>query len=181
MLAHRVAGPRVERERASILLWRFHRRAGDDSVGHSLSLLTYAPREINERLCRLLKEDQTVMEMIEAQLLDKVECEGFAGDREHLVEATSDSRWSPSLQRAWPYYIMGVSEMWLRLLDEHARRLADGAQPRTLAQTGALYRNVHDSVTQAWRSEGEHAFLHHLSGLFGYEALTITEKKLHRF
>lgn len=119
--------------------------------------------------------------MIRAGVLDKVECEGFAADKERLVEATSDPRWSPALQRAWPHYIMGVSETWLQLIDEHTRALAQNAQPDTVAQTLALYQSVIKAVTQAWRGEGEHAFLHHLSGLFGYEAVSITERKLHRF
>lgn len=33
MLAHRVVGPVLQRERESIALWRFHRRAGDDAAG----------------------------------------------------------------------------------------------------------------------------------------------------
>lgn len=181
LLAHRVAGPAVARERESIVLWRFHRRAAGDAAGHSLSLLTYAPRATNDAICRALQEDRLVAEMTRAGLVEQVECEGFPPGKEHLVEATSDARWSVDLQRAWPYYIMGASEMWLRLIDEHARRLGESNTPRTLDEAAALYETINGGVTLAWRKEGEHAFLHHLNALFGYEEIEITEKRLRRF
>ena len=181
LLAHRVAAPALQRERKSIVLWRFHRRAADDAAGHSFSFLTYASREVNDALCRALQEDSLVEEMKRAGHIDEVECEGFPADKERLVEATSDIRWSLSLQRTWPYYIMGVSEMWLRLIDERARQLADSSPSHTLEQTAAIYETINRTVTLAWRKEGEHAFLHHLGALFGYEEIEITEKKLQRF
>ncbi|MBS1172694.1 MAG: hypothetical protein H6R12_1524 [Proteobacteria bacterium] len=181
LLAHRVAGPLVERERAAIGLWRFHRRAADDAAGHSLSLLTYASPALNASLCRTLRTDPLVIEMTQAGLLDRVECEGFAAERERLVEGSSDPRWSPELQRAWPYYIMGVSEMWLRLIDEHARAAAPQEEAPDLGRTVAFYRQVDQAVTRTWQKEGEHAFLHHLNALFGYQPIDLRGEEPRRF
>jgi hypothetical protein len=181
LLAHRIAGPALERERKSIVLWRFHRRANEDAAGHSFSVLSFAPRETNDALCRSLRTDGQTTAMIDAGLIDKVECEGFSPEREGRVEGTSDARWSPALQRAWPYFIMGVSETWLRLVDERARQSPETTPAVTLDQVAQRYEAINRAVTEGWRKEGEHAFLHHLNGLFGYEPIEITEKVLRRF
>jgi hypothetical protein len=143
--------------------------------------LTYAPRALNATLCGALSQDRLVAEMTKEGLVDKVECEGFPAGTEHLVEATSDPSWSPAIQRTWPYFIMGISEMWLRLVDEHARSLAASPPPATLAHVVAFYETVNRSVSLAWGTEGEHAFLHHLNAVFGYEPIRITERKAYRF
>jgi len=122
-----------------------------------------------------------VIEMTQAGLLDRVECEGFAAERERLVEGSSDPRWSPELQRAWPYYIMGVSEMWLRLIDEHARAAAPQEEAPDLGRTVAFYRQVDQAVTRTWQKEGEHAFLHHLNALFGYQPIDLRGEEPRRF
>lgn len=181
LLAHRVIGPLLAQERKSIALWRFHRRAADDAAGHSFSFLTYAPSASNETLCRSLKEDGLVQQGLRENILDKVECENFPADKAQLVEGSSDSRWSPAVQRAWPHYIMGVSEMWLRLIDGHLPPSAEIRQTGTLEQMTSRYETANRALTETWQHEGEHALLHHLSGIFGYEPLQITEKKLHRF
>lgn len=182
LVAHRIVAPALARERSAIVLWRFHRRAYADATGHSLSFITYAPRAHNAALCRALEADPLAADMIRDGLLDKVECEAFPASAERLVEGTSDSSWSPAVQRAWPYYIMGVSEMWLRLIDEHARQLAATSPPATtLGGTAAFYDSVNHALTQAWRVEGEHALLHHLNGLFGYEPIVITERRPYIF
>lgn len=179
LLAHRVAGPALAQERRSIELWRFHRRAADDAAGHSLSFLSYAAKETNTRICQTIEADPRVKEMIAAGLVDKVACEAFPEDRAFLVEASSDQRWPLAVQRSWPYYIMGVSEMWLRLIDENLP--PRNGQPETLEQSSASYETANRTVTETWQNDGEHALLHHLSGIFGYEEIRITEKKLHRF
>ena len=35
----------------------------------------------------------------------------------------------------------------------------------------AFYKKVEESVTEAWKREGRHAYLHHLNAIFGYEPL----------
>ena len=36
-----------------------------------------------------------------------------------------------------------------------------------------LYRNVNDSIDKIWIKDGQHAFLHHLNAIFGYEPVYI--------
>jgi hypothetical protein len=181
LLAHRVAAPALERERNALALWRFHRRAADDATGHAFSTLTFAAPAVNARLCRDIESDRLVAALIAGGVLERVECEGFGPEKGGLVEATSDPRWSPELQRSWPYFIMGASQTWLRLIDEYARQAlpAGGAQP--VDETLAVYEQVNRAVTRTWQQEGHHAFLHHLNALFGYAPIDVGEASPRRF
>jgi hypothetical protein len=181
LLAHRVIGPVLERNRASIALWRFHRRAARDGAGHSLSFLVYAPPARGEALCRGLREDPRVGALIRAGVLDKVACSSPPGKRAALVEGTSDPGWPSEIQRTWPWYIQGVSEMWLRLIDQLADPGGDRADPATVEDLVAHYRALHGELTGLWAEEGEHAFLHHLNALFAYEPLYLIERRPYRF
>jgi hypothetical protein len=181
LLAHRVVGPVMDRERATLRLWRFHRRAADDAAGHAFSTLTYAAPATNARICLSFQSDPLVTQMIRSGLLDRVECEGFGAEKGQMVEATSDPRWSPELQRSWPYFIMGASEAWLRLIDEHARRTLRAGEPVQLGQALDLYEGIDRAVTRTWQQEGRHAFLHHLNALFGYAPIDVGDPSPRRF
>jgi hypothetical protein len=87
------------------------------------------------------------------------------------IEATSDRRWSPELQRNWPSYIMGVSALWLGLINDVMANVP--AHDDNLATVLEQYRQAEAAVTAVWHREGQHALLHHLSAIFGYEPLMI--------
>ena len=38
------------------------------------------------------------------------------------------------------------------------------------------YRKVDEKITEKWRNEGQHALLHHLSAVFGYEPMLIKKE-----
>ena len=96
------------------------------------------------------------------------------------VGDTSDPNWSPVMQNTWPHYIMGVSRMWLGMIDQvsQEREIADSA---TLGQLLVHYEQVNDAFTHIWQQEGYHALLHHLNAIFGYEALVYWEKRWKSF
>ncbi len=50
------------------------------------------------------------------------------------IDDTSDPRWSPSIQRSWPYFIMGVSRTWLHLVAETAVQMGAEQQTSTLVE-----------------------------------------------
>ena len=93
------------------------------------------------------------------------------------LEDTSDRTWSLPIQKSWPFYIMGVSEMWLNLIREVAGQVPSGGPPSNLDDALGFYRQVNASIEQMWRDEGQHAFLHHLNAIFGYEPLMVREKR----
>ena len=90
------------------------------------------------------------------------------------MTSVSSHHWSPALQRNWPSYIMGVSTLWLGLIDDFIADVSTGDD-----DVFALleeYREVDSRITTVWRDEGQHAFLHHLSAVFGYEPLLIRKE-----
>jgi hypothetical protein len=74
---------------------------------------------------------------------------------------------------------MGVSQTWLSLIRQvTAEQPLDNTSPEALLD---YYRSVNDRVSALWRVHGQHAYLHHLNALFGYELLIIRETNLKRF
>jgi hypothetical protein len=79
------------------------------------------------------------------------------------------------MQRAWPYYIMGVSRLWLELVREYGQA---GNLPRS---PEARYAAINQKIDQLWRDEGGHALLHHLSAVFGYQEVAVVRRELRQF
>ncbi|MEE4111987.1 MAG: hypothetical protein V2I40_04180 [Desulfobacteraceae bacterium] len=96
------------------------------------------------------------------------------------VGDTSDPNWSPVMQKTWPYYIMGVSRMWLEMIDQISRENAMAADA-TVDELLKHYAQVNDAVNRIWQEEGYHALLHHLNAIYGYEALVYWEKRWKSF
>jgi hypothetical protein len=66
---------------------------------------------------------------------------------------------------------MGTSSLWLGLIDD-----AMQDYPESYTDIHLLlekYREVDGKISRTWRTEGQHALLHHLNAIFGYEPLQI--------
>ena len=95
------------------------------------------------------------------------------------IARSSDTTWPPEIRNSWPWFIMGVSQTWLSLIRQvTAEQPLDDTSPDALLD---YYRSVNDRVSALWRVHGQHAYLHHLNALFGYELLIIRETNLKRF
>ena len=95
------------------------------------------------------------------------------------IANSSDANWPAEIQASWPWYIMGVSQTWLSLIDQ-----VRAEQPLEETSGDALldyYGEVNARVTALWRDYGQHVYLHHLNALFGYAPLVIRETNLKRF
>jgi hypothetical protein len=174
LLAHAVVGPVLREHSKEISWWRFHRRAVRDKTGHQFSFLFYSTSSVSFRIMEALRESKILHRAVEAGIVEKVIFDDPTKPTRPQIEATSDDHWSPALQRNWPSYIMGVSALWLGLIDDF---MAD--VPAHNDDVSALlerYRQVDSKVTSLWRNEGQHAFLHHLSAVFGYEPLLIKKE-----
>ncbi len=66
---------------------------------------------------------------------------------------------------------MGASVMWLGLINQYID--ASGATDRDFDELVDDYDNVDEAIGEIWQSEGQHAFLHHLNALFGYEPMQL--------
>ena len=93
------------------------------------------------------------------------------------IEDTSDKNWPVSIQKAWPYYIMGVSQMWLELIVQIADNKMKTNSFASIREMEMFYRQIDETMTNLWQKQGRHAFMHHLNALFGYKPLIYYEKR----
>ena len=168
MLADLVVAPVIAANRAQLPLWRFHRRAGRDSAGHRFSFIYYTNLTTHLGIGESLTRSVAMNSLLNNQRVKRIDvsCRPESeSDRD--IAATSDPKWNPHLQRSWPYYIMGVSAHWLALIKEIKASLPKGESDIE------LYRNIESELTELWQGQGQHAYFHHLSAIFGYQPLII--------
>jgi hypothetical protein len=172
LLADAVIKPVLNTNRQQIRYWRFHRRAIRDDAGHQFSFLFYTDRDTAGRIYAALTGDKLTGKLIEKNILQKVVTDNLENNHQSGVQDTSDKNWSETLQIAWPAYIMGVSDMWLQLIGQNVGDYAPDADVDELLQR---FGKANDRITALWQKEGQHAFLHHLNAIFGYEPISINK------
>ena len=171
LLAHAVVSPVLMRHTTNIPFWRFHRRAARDNSGHQFSFLFYSKPEIASLVLTEIAENKLLVDAYDANLIDRVLIDDPNHPQLPNIEDTSDRNWSPDLQKNWPSFIMGTSSLWLGLIDD---ALPDSPDDSTDIHTLLeKYREANERITETWRSEGQHALLHHLNAIFGYKPLHI--------
>jgi hypothetical protein len=170
--------PVLNQNRNEILLWRFHRRAVRDQAGHQFSFIFYAPPETARRVFAELQSHVWLRELKDRGVVVRDAYDNTDVISRPNIEDTSDPHWPPAIQKSWPYYIQGVSEMWLGLIAEVASQASAETVPSNPDELFRLYGQVNDSIVRLWREEGQHAFLHHLNAIFGYEPLVIRQRFL---
>ena len=176
-LAHQVILPKLERYKEQIALWRFHRRAIRDGAGRQFSFIFYASPRTARHIFDALKTDPLVAYLKTEGVLDRdVYDDPIQITRPH-IEDTSDGNWSTAIQKTWPFYIMGASQMWLNLITEVAEKKLTDDRPASIAEIGAFYQQVDETITELWQKEGRHAFMHHLNALFEYQPLIYRENQ----
>lgn len=180
LLADQIFAPLIERLGPSFTLWRFHRRAAADETGHQFSFIFYADRDIAVRVSTAISASALLDSLRERNVVREIMLPGAQSSKGTDVAATSDPAWPEAVQRSWPYYIMGVSRSWLALI---AQVRASRPVLPSLVSEALLseYAAINGEVNALWRSYAQHAYLHHLSALFGYQPLLIEERRLIRF
>jgi hypothetical protein len=181
ILAHRVIAPVLYRYEDHISLWRFHRRAGRDQSGHRFSFIFYASPETAREIYKEIQSSELLVRMKEARIVQGENYDDTGTISRPLLEATSDRNWPSEIQKSWPFYIMGVSQMWLKLIDEVSPGVFRGEEPSSLSELQESYKRINGTIKEIWQKEGSHAFLHHLNALFGYEPLIVYERRLTNF
>jgi hypothetical protein len=179
LLADQVCAPALVDLGPQIGLWRFHRRAADDGVGHRFSLLIYTDPLTAEALYARVRELSLLQWLESDGRLDAVSFSRMERPDVPPIAVSSDAAWPPEIQASWPWFIMGVSQTWLSLIRQvTAQQPLDDPSPDALLD---YYRSVNNQVNILWRVYGQHAYLHHLNALFGYQTLVIQETNLKRF
>jgi hypothetical protein len=180
-IADKIIQPVFEPMMDKVRLWRFHRRAARDETGHRFSFIFYSKADTADDLITAIMSDPDLKVIDDAGLLRHVEFSDTQSNTQPNIEDTSDKAWSSAVQKTWPYYIEGVSKMWLGLIDEFVKN-EGGAKSHENAQDELnLYRKIESKIISVWRTEGNHAYLHHLNALFAYKETIIIERKLKQF
>jgi hypothetical protein len=181
LLAHRVAAPLLHTYRNEIALWRFHRRAARDSEGHQFSITFYSTPATAKKMFDTLRSDIVVRRMKRAGIVIQDiydECNRISAPR---IEDTSDGNWPPQIRKSWPFFIMGVCQMWLSLITEEAANMSHPPKSSSLPKLMQFYERVNETIKTLWREQGSHSLLHHLNAIFGYEPVLVREVNLRRF
>ena len=131
----------------------------------------YSSPEIASSVFSGIGQSEILKETVGANIVEKVVIDDPNASQSPNIEDASDQNWSPALQKNWPSFIMGVSSLWLGLIDEAMKDPSE-----TYADVNSLlerYREIDINVSNTWRTEGQHALLHHLNAVFGYDPLYI--------
>jgi hypothetical protein len=178
LLAQRVVSPLLSRFENDIKLWRFHRRAARDKAGHQFSFIFYATQGTAREVFAALQTETTLKALRTGGILIGDSYDDTSAITRPNIEDTSDRSWSLPVQKSWPYFIHGVSEMWLNLIAEVSGQVTEGKPPANIEEALDFFRQVNPIIERMWQEEGQHAFLHHLNAIFGYEPLVMRHKFL---
>ena len=176
-LAHQVILPKLEQFGQDIDLWRFHRRAARDSLGRQFSFIFYSSPRIAADIFAALQADPLIGYLKTEGVLERALYDDPARMTRPNIEDTSDENWPDAIQKTWPFYIMGASQMWLNLIADVAEKNLSGDPPAAMAEIKAFYQQVDQTLTRLWQQEGRHAFMHHLNALFEYQPLIYWDKQ----
>jgi len=167
LLGGEVIAPVFDRHFQDIMIWRIHRRAGDDSYGHVFSFIFYATPEGARRVYQDIAASTVLQQLRQTGEVTWVGFDDVSVIGKPAIGDTSDSHWDPAVQQTWPALAMGASRMWLDLVTLKA---ADHSEEADLVER---YRLVQNDINSLWANQGQHAMLHHLSAIFAYQPLLI--------
>jgi hypothetical protein len=172
LIVHQILQPVIVENQNDIALWRFHRRAANDGAGHRLAFIFYSTKAIAEKVFSQIAANKRIKELLENQVLEKFSTDDLSNNHRINIQDTSDRNWSMAIQKSWPYYIMGVSLLWLDLINQ-----AIAANPEhalmTIPEQLDYYAKIHEQLTYEWKKQGKHAYFHHINAIFAYEALEV--------
>ena len=174
LIAHAVVSPVLSKYTADISYWRFHRRTARDKAGHQFTFFFYSKPEIASAVFAEIDKSDVLNDALNGNIVRKVAMDNPEYPQLPHIGDTSDPHWSPEVQQNWPSYIMGVSSLWLGLIADYfhnSDRRAD-----SIGELLEEYRKVDAEITANWRNQGQHAFLHHLNAVFGYQPMLIKKK-----
>ncbi len=181
LITHKIIAPAMEQSKGSIRFWRFHRRAARDSAGHQFSFIFYTSAETAHRIFEMLRSNALLAEMKLAEVIITDPSDHPDKTGKPRISDTSDPNWPAALQKGWPYYIMGASQMWLSLITETVAEMPQANTALSLDENEQLYKEVNKIIKSLWEINGRHAFLHHLNALFEYKPIIFYEKLMLTF
>lgn len=169
-LIHEVVSPSSSQYRSKIPLWRYHRRFANDKRGHQFRYIFFSEPEVRNELEESVARNERLQSLVAAGFLRSFECLQLRGARASTVEGASDPSWHPAVQEAWPVYAMGVS----LFLESLVHFYFDQELYSTLSSVQEQvrhFRAIRFAIRDLVKRDGQHALLHHLSALLGYDPI----------
>ena len=172
LIAEQLLLPAITAHEQRLALWRFHRRASRDAAGNQFSLIFYTDEATAAQINDEISMNPLTLWLIDNAMIEKTDFNKHTQHELGLLEQTSDSEWPIEIQRSWPYFIMGASQSWLMLVQETSQEV--GLED-TVSHSDLIthYQQVDQAVNAQWAEYGQHAYLHHLNAVFGYQPLRI--------
>jgi len=180
LIAEQILLPVISEHEDQLSLWRFHRRAARDGAGNQFSLIVFTDAATAGKIEREVQDNPLTQWLQERSMIEKIAINKRSPEELGKLEETSDKNWPPEIQRSWPYFIMGASQTWLMLVQEISREqaLAGNIDYHQLLEH---YRIVDSKLNVQWRDYGQHAYLHHLNAVFGYQPVRIRSSEFRSF
>jgi hypothetical protein len=180
LIAEQLLLPAIVENEADLPLWRFHRRAGRGDSGNQFSLIFYADKTTATRINEQVQSAALTQWLLDRNMIDKVRFAQRSPDELGRLELTSDPEWPLDIQRSWPYFAMGASQTWIMLVQELSQANPIEGEVNYPALLDH-YKRVDSRLNTQWQKYGQHAYLHHLSAIFGYQPLLIRSSELRTF
>jgi hypothetical protein len=174
LIADRLFTEVLAKHEPGIRLWRFHRRWPRDATGHQFSFIFFAAPDVSAQVIAQIERAPLVNRLRADGHLRELRVDEAKAGRGTDPAATSDPGWPIVIQQQWPEFIMGASRMWLGLIREEASGLDH-------LDVYERYAQVEVRLDGLWFKEGNHAFFHHLSALFGYKPLRVIRRDVMTF
>ena len=174
LIADQILLPVLENHKDDIPLWRFHRRAARDRAGHQFSFIYYSNGYVDRKIRAQINQNPIVSRLKDLEVLEALLFTHSDKNEAALVEFTSDPDWPLEIQQSWPYFIMGVSESWLDLIEREQAQNKE-ATNRDIVEMLSYYQQLNDRIINKWGEYGRHAYLHHLNAIYGYTPVYIRE------
>jgi len=180
LIADQLYKPVIAAHEDDLPLWRFHRRAGRSDAGNQFSFIFFSDAATAAQINEEVRANPLTDWLLDRGMIEKIRFSQQTKEELGRLEQTSDPIWPEEIQRSWPYFIMGASQSWLVMVQELS------SQDQLKGEVSyddllAHYQDVDIRLTAQWREYGQHAYLHHLSAVFGYEPIHIRGPDFRRF
>lgn len=181
LIAQEIIAPVLYQYSKEISLWRFHRRAARDTEGHQFSFTFYSSSGAANQFFTILRSSLLLKRMKRTGVIIQAIYDDAGKIIAPDIKDTSDGNWALPIRKSWPFFIMGVCQMWLSLITEISEEITKKQKSSSLKKMQEGYRQVNETINALWREQGCHAMLHHLNAIFSYEPILIREVNLRRF
>lgn len=154
----------IAENEADLSMWRIHRRSAGGEAGHQFSFLYYGSYDVSKSIKSFVNQHNILEFLKNFNLLR----DWLHREKGNEIEATCDPNWPLPLQKAWPYYIMGVSQMALELIANLRPSPRPSLDKISVEDCEIYYTQIMTKVSEVWQKWGSHAFFHHINAIFGY-------------